>query len=82
MVNGEPEYLYHYTSIETLDFIVKYRTIRFSRLDQVDDHSEGLSFELLSLEKYFDTVTRILKGLTKATVIRSRLTGTLRNRNL
>ena len=29
--------IYHYTSIETLALILKYKTIRFNRLDQVDD---------------------------------------------
>lgn len=29
--------LYHYTSIETLALILKHKTIRFSRLDRVDD---------------------------------------------
>lgn len=35
-----PEYLYHYTSIETLALILKHKTIRFSRLDLVDDPEE------------------------------------------
>ncbi len=33
--------LYHYTNIETLALILKNKTIRFSRLDQVDDLEEG-----------------------------------------
>lgn len=32
--------LYHYTSIETLALILKNKTIRFSRLDRVDDPDE------------------------------------------
>lgn len=32
--------LYHYTSIETLALILKHKTIRFSRLDRVDDPDE------------------------------------------
>lgn len=33
--------LYHYTNIETLALILKNKTIRFNRLDQVDDLEEG-----------------------------------------
>ena len=33
--------IHHYTNIETLALILKYRTIRFNRLDQVDDLEEG-----------------------------------------
>lgn len=33
--------IYHYTSIETLALILKYKTIRFNRLDQVDDYEEA-----------------------------------------
>lgn len=36
--------IYHYTSIETLALILKNKTIRFSRLDRVDDPDE-YSFE-------------------------------------
>ena len=32
--------IYHYTKIETLELILKYKTIRFNRLDQVDDEDE------------------------------------------
>lgn len=32
--------IFHYTSIETLALILKNRTIRFSRLDKVDDPEE------------------------------------------
>lgn len=31
------EYLYHYTSIETLALILKNHTIRFNSLDKMDD---------------------------------------------
>lgn len=34
--------IYHYTTIETLALILKHRTIRFNRLDQVDDMEESL----------------------------------------
>jgi hypothetical protein len=53
MENREPEYVWHYTSIDTLGLIVQNQTIRFNRLDKVDDASEGLSFERLRLEKFF-----------------------------
>lgn len=35
--------IYHYTNIETLALILKNKTIRFNRLDQVDDLEEGQS---------------------------------------
>ncbi len=35
--------LYHYTNIETLALILKNKTIRFNRLDQVNDLEEGRS---------------------------------------
>ena len=33
--------IYHYTNLEALALILKNRTIRFNRLDQVDDLEEG-----------------------------------------
>lgn len=33
--------LYHYTSVDTLELILKNKTIKFNRLDQVDDLNEG-----------------------------------------
>lgn len=33
--------IYHYTNIDTLALILKNRTIRFNRLDNVDDLEEG-----------------------------------------
>lgn len=35
-----PDYLYHYTNIETLALILKNRTIRFNSLDKMDDLQE------------------------------------------
>jgi len=35
-----PERIYHYTSIETLALILKNQTLRFNRLDKVDDPEE------------------------------------------
>lgn len=34
--------IYHYTSIQTLALILKYRKIRFNRLDRVDDMEESI----------------------------------------
>ncbi|MEA3318920.1 MAG: DUF2971 domain-containing protein [Bacillota bacterium] len=41
-----PKYLYHYTSIETVALILKYNTLRFSRLDKVNDLNEASSLNL------------------------------------
>lgn len=41
-----PEYLYHYTSIETLALILKHSKLRFSRLDTVNDPSEAETVDL------------------------------------
>lgn len=35
--NDYPEFLYHYTSIDSLALILKNRTIRFNSLINVDD---------------------------------------------
>lgn len=40
MVISKKMKLYHYTCIETLALILKHKTIRFSRLDRVDDPDE------------------------------------------
>ena len=34
--------IHHYNSIETLALILKYKTIRFNRLDRVDDMEESM----------------------------------------
>lgn len=47
-----PEYLYHYTSIESLVYI-KNRTIRFKSLINVDDMEEVLTRDLGAFGKYF-----------------------------
>jgi len=41
-----PQYLYHYTSIEALSQILASRQLRLSRLDKVDDLSEGETEDL------------------------------------
>lgn len=47
----EPAALYHYTSLETLALILRNRTIRFTRLDKVDDPQEQRSADSLNLGK-------------------------------
>ena len=44
-----PQYLYHYTSIETLALILKNRTIRFNSLDQMDDLQEKDTADLKTI---------------------------------
>ena len=41
-----PTFLYHYTSINTLALILKNQTIRFNRLDKVNDPEEAISKDL------------------------------------
>ncbi|WP_339183162.1 DUF2971 domain-containing protein [Paenibacillus sp. FSL R5-0701] len=41
-----PDYLFHYTSLETLACILKYKTLRFTRLDKVNDRNEATSKDL------------------------------------
>lgn len=38
-----PDFLYHYTNLESLALILKNRTIRFNQLSQMDDLKEGQS---------------------------------------
>lgn len=45
--------IHHYTDINTLALILKHRAIRFNRLDNVDDITEGDAFTQLKLEKFF-----------------------------
>ncbi len=54
--NMIPKYLYHYTSVETLKKIFENKTIKFSRLDLMNDPMEGIitineSQELLDVRK-------------------------------
>lgn len=42
-MKNSPNYLYHYTSIESLALILKNQTFRFRRLDLLDDPEEGKS---------------------------------------
>jgi len=43
-----PPYLYHYTSIDTFALILRNQTIRFNRLDMVNDAEEALASDLPS----------------------------------
>lgn len=44
--------LYHYTSINNLALILKSKSIRFGRLDNVNDPTEGISNDFHSLSQY------------------------------
>lgn len=44
--------LYHYTTIDTLALILKNRTIRFNRLDKVDDLEEKVVSCGVNLAQY------------------------------
>lgn len=47
------EYLYHYTSIETLALILKNRTIRFNSLDKMDDLQEKETADIKNIGQFF-----------------------------
>jgi hypothetical protein len=51
ILNSFGSQLYHYTSIDTLALIFKNKTIRFNRLDRVNDPQEALSKEYRKLQK-------------------------------
>lgn len=46
------EYLYHYTSIETLALILKYHTIRFNSLDKMDDLQEQQTADIKNIGQF------------------------------
>lgn len=48
----EVEYLYHYTSIESLTLILKNKTIRLNPLDKLDDLQEQRSAEIRDFGKF------------------------------
>lgn len=48
----EPEYLYHYTSMEKLALILKYQTIRFNSLDKMDDLQEKETSDLRNIGEF------------------------------
>lgn len=45
-------YLYHYTSIETLALILKNRTIRFNSLDKMDDLQEQQTADVKNIGQF------------------------------
>lgn len=45
-ITGLPDFLYHYTSIETLALVLANRTLRFTRLDGVNDPEEASARDL------------------------------------
>lgn len=50
--NNIPEFLYHYTTIETLEKILSNKTIRFNSLENVDDKEEKKTKDMGDFGKY------------------------------
>lgn len=50
---NKPTYIHHYTNIDTLALILKSKSIRFNRLDHVDDLTESRSISGINFGKYF-----------------------------
>jgi len=48
----EPKYVFHYTSIDTLEKIITTKSIKFNRLDLVNDNNEGKSLDFGNLGIY------------------------------
>lgn len=49
----EPEYLYHYTNIESLALILKNKSIRFNSLDKMDDLQEQETEDVKNIGQFF-----------------------------
>lgn len=49
----EQEYLYHYTSVDSLALILKNRTIRLNPLDKMDDLQEQKTSDIQNFGKFF-----------------------------
>ncbi|MDD3231187.1 MAG: DUF2971 domain-containing protein [Oscillospiraceae bacterium] len=49
---SKPDFLYHYTSLESLASILKNKTIRFNQLARLDDLQEGQSQDLEHYEEF------------------------------
>ena len=47
-----PEWLYHYTSLESLALILQNRTIKFNSLQNVDDLEEAVTEDMGEFGKY------------------------------
>jgi hypothetical protein len=52
-MNPHQDTIHHYTSIDTLELILRSRKIRFTRLDQVDDAREAPAASGIEFNKYF-----------------------------
>ncbi len=52
MALADTTLIHHYTEIETLALILEHRTVRFSRLDKVDDVSESKLFGQINLAQF------------------------------
>lgn len=50
--NAVPDYLYHYTSVETLALILKNRSIRFNSLDKMDDLQEKEAKDIKNIGQF------------------------------
>jgi len=48
-----PDYLYHYTDLNTLALILKHKKLRFNCLNRVDDLNEGIARDLDEIGQYF-----------------------------
>ena len=55
-MSDHPKYLFHYTSIDKLCLILRNRSLRFTRLDKVNDPEEGLTRHFPS-SKFFTYVS-------------------------
>ena len=51
-VNIFPEYLYHYTNVDSLALILKNRSIRLNSLDKMDDRQEQMSCDKQNFGKF------------------------------
>lgn len=49
----QPDFLYHYTSIESLAMILSTKKLRFTALNEVDDLNEGKNQDFEYMGKYF-----------------------------
>lgn len=63
--------IYHYTSIQTLALILHYKTMRFNRLDRVDDIEEAVygsgprNINMSQFHSRNDNFTSLLKSPMK-----------------
>ena len=53
MTTEAPEYLYHYTNVETLALILENRTIRFNSLDKLDDLEEQETADVKNIGQFY-----------------------------